>query len=531
VIEGSGEPNDGLEAEDDGDVIGAEDNSEDQSHYSQAAVNAWDPTRPVGTTLSPEQRVMAHQSKFAAEFTVELNMTEAHDTGKRMGWVLNRDADFQPCTVWTIHKFGLIEDWNRAHPDMAVHVGDEVVRVNDIQWHANTETFIQRIAGQFQSARSGTDGAKDALSLYIQRPRVWEHKAFEGQREDRHNQEYATEFVAAISLPDVLEDTMEKNMGWKLGRQHGPHGLEDWKPAIIKYIDRLGNVEAWNKEHPDKLVLEGDEIMQLDNIRFHHNSTSFLKVLAKHYRAAMQVRNTNRSALLYIRRPRANQEEFDATHPIKEVTTWQRPKHDVQITFPQAGGDPTKLLGWQMLPSTPGDRGSSATLIKKVRVGMLTDTINAKHPGAIAADDLIVDVNGLGSEMYDKASDFHAVVEAALKDAARKGPDAEPVNLVLERPTKGVRNVRQNMERGVHMYWKMLRHFRELRTTTTTELPPMFGTEGTATGAAQEAAGKEEEVMGATEDDDSDVIGAEEDPPGGPDGAKTSMVENSDDTP
>jgi len=175
------------------------------------------------TTLSPEQREQAHLSKFEAEFTVELDMIEAHDTGKPLGIVLNRDADFMPATVWRIHKVGLVEEWNikmtrAGHPEMAVHLGDEIVRVNDIQWHANTETFISRIVGQFQSARSYAEGASDTLRLYVQRPRVWEHNRFQGQREDAHNHDYAAEFVACVSLPDVLDKPMDETMGWQLVR-------------------------------------------------------------------------------------------------------------------------------------------------------------------------------------------------------------------------------------------------------------------------------------------------------------------------
>ncbi|CAK0870954.1 unnamed protein product [Prorocentrum cordatum] len=298
-------------------------------------------------------------------------------------------------------------------------------------------------------------------------------------------------------------------MGWQLSRQHGPNGLEEWKPVIIKTIDRLGPVERWNKLNPDKLILEGDEIMQLDNVRFHHNSTQWLKVLQKHYRSASAVESTNRTALLSIRRPRANQEEFDATHPIKEIVTWRRPRHSVQLTFPEKGIG--NLMGWQILPSKESDMGSSATVIKKVRDGGLA----AQHGEEIAAGDLIVEIDGVSWEMYDKASDFFAVVDETIKAAERKGPEAEPVNLVLERPSKFVRKVRMNMERGVHIDAKILKHIRELRTTTTTELPPMFEsmpTDGT-NGAQGTDAKEKEEVTGASDDDDDDVIGAGEDDP------------------
>merc|ERR1719221_40146 len=546
VIEGSGEPDDGAGAED-GDVIGAEDNTEGSGHLedsSQGGANPWDPTRAVGTTLNPEQRAMAHQSKYEAEFVVELNMTEAHDTGERMGIVLNREADFMPATVWRIHKVGMVEDWNRAHPDKQVHVGDEIIRVNDVQWHANTETFISRIGGQFQSARSKAEGAKEILSLYVQRPRVWEHKAFLGQRWDAHVKDYPTEFIATIFLPDKLDDTMEKEMGWQLERQHGPMGLEEWKPIIIKYIDRLGPVEAWNRKNPDKLIIEGDEIIQLDNIKFRSNVTFWLKGLQKHYRSATVVRNTNRTALVYVRRPAKNQEEFDATHPFKDITTWKRPKHSLQLSFPETSSDPIQLLGWQVrYPES--DNGTSAVVINWFRQNSsLTSKINAENPEAIARGDLIVEVNGFAWEMYDKASDFYAVVEAALKEAALKGPQAEPVNLVLERPTKLVRRVRQNMERGVHMDKKMLRHLRELRTTTTTpeganwasDATPLAGADWRAKAKANAkakgaGASDEDEATGASQDDDNDVIGASEDGEEDLSSGAKDATEETDDTP
>jgi len=293
-------------------------------------------------------------------------------------------------------------------------------------------------------------------------------------------------------------------------------------------------VEAWNKKHPDQLIIEGDEIIQLDNIKFQHNSTMWMKYLQKHYRSATQVRNSNRSALVYIRRPAALQKEFDEIHPIKEIVTWKRPKHHVQIRFPQTSGDPTNLLGWQMVPGVQHDSGTSATVIKKVVPGSLTDLINEYNNWtAIAAGDLIVGVNGIDWEVFDKASDFYAVVDEALKEAGKKGPAAEPVDLVLERPEKDVRKVRQNMARGVHMNAKTMNHFKELRSTTTTEPPPKFGKRWDDPTRATDAADThdDEPVTGASEDDDNDVIGGSEDEPTGggedsPDGAKDSSEDD-----
>eukprot|EP00959_Pyramimonas_sp_CCMP1952_P399982 8380460-Pyramimonas_sp.AAC.1 len=69
-------------------------------------------------------------------------------------------------------------------------------------------------------------------------------------------------------------------MGWKLGM------TEEWKPITIRRIERHGSVAAWNHEHPDELILEGDEIMKVDNVVFHHSSSTFEKTLRQHYRKA-----------------------------------------------------------------------------------------------------------------------------------------------------------------------------------------------------------------------------------------------------
>jgi len=180
-------------------------------------------------TLSPDERDKKHEQKYEAEFVVELNMTKAHETGTKMGIVINRNADFEEATVWKVQKSGLIEEWNKANPGKDVHVGDQLARVNDIQWHANTEMFMQRIRGQFEAGRKRVDGASDILRLYIQRPRKWHHKRFAQQREDLHNEMYATEFVADLPLHDgPSEATMDNAMGWTLST------TEEWEPVTIK---------------------------------------------------------------------------------------------------------------------------------------------------------------------------------------------------------------------------------------------------------------------------------------------------------
>merc|ERR1719394_1388156 len=100
-----------------------------------------------------------------------------------MGVELNTDTNFQPASVVKIKKTGLVEAWNHANPDRALHVGDQIMKVNDILWHHNTKTFVERIKGQFTASRDQKEGAKDMLTLLIQRPHKEKEVRYATQRE------------------------------------------------------------------------------------------------------------------------------------------------------------------------------------------------------------------------------------------------------------------------------------------------------------------------------------------------------------
>merc|ERR1719413_261910 len=121
------------------------------------------------------------------------------------------------------------------------------------------------------------NGTDEILKLYLQRPRPKDSvKRYLLQRVDAHTKAYSTEFVAQVAIPDKLDGTMDEIMGWNVGVQQGPDGAEEWMPAIINTIEESGPVAAWNKEHPDQLLLEGDEILDFDAMKFHHNSTEWM---------------------------------------------------------------------------------------------------------------------------------------------------------------------------------------------------------------------------------------------------------------
>jgi len=487
----------------------------------------------LGTTLSPEDRVRAHSRKFEAEFVVELNMTEAHERGAKLGIIINRNADFEAATIYKVQKVGLIEEWNRAHPGKDVHVGDELVQVNDIQWHANTETFMNRIKGQFIAGRKQVAGASDILRLYIQRPRVWKHKRFALQREDMHDKKYAADFVAEIPMDGIVDDmkyaaeivgnttltSMDELMGWTLGfKRHG-----DWQPATIRKIERHGALAKWNKKNADKLILEGDEILKVDKVLWQHNSTTFMKNLKRHFKATLEANSSDPSwsVVLAVRRPRPVQNAFDETHPVQEIVSWSRTNNSVALRFNKSGE--TNLLGWKLSPGAKSATGvDGPVLVEKVRGTGLVAEWNAENPDkAINSSDQIVTLNGVAWDKYASAQEFYDAVQTALTTAIHAGPAGDAVQLTLERPVRSVQYHRQNMEHGVHTVY-------HVHATTSPAPDAAIDTaykqvgakddSADATGATDEGkpVGAEEDsdgVIGATEDDDK-AVGAEDDSDG-----------------
>jgi hypothetical protein len=286
-------------------------------------------------------------------------------------------------------------------------------------------------------------------------------------------------------------------MGWKLG------ATEEWMPAFIRKIEHHGLVSDWNKEHPDNLILEGDELMKIDNITFHHNSSLFIANVRQHFWAEMRGKGTDRSVSISIRRPRAIQDAFDEAHPIKEIEVWSKPKHRVTLQIKPELAD---HLGWEIAQAEDNDSGSGGVVVKSIHDTGLVSRWNERHTThgqSIAPGDHIVEVNGASWELYDTAKDFSDLVLSELRSG-------ELVRLVLERPVRSVMQFRTNMELGVHMEGQAS------KAMTTTELPPLEVQSDSAVGAtddgdqagAADDADDADSAAGAAEDD-SDFIGAD----------------------
>jgi len=120
--------------------------------------------------ISNEEWEKLQVSRYEKEFTVELNMTAAHD-GMQIGAELGCRSDHDPLIVLKLRDVGLVEDWNLAHPDEAVQVGDEFVKVGDMTWNRHSDLFMHHLKEQFLVLREQDPGITNILELGFKRPR------------------------------------------------------------------------------------------------------------------------------------------------------------------------------------------------------------------------------------------------------------------------------------------------------------------------------------------------------------------------
>jgi len=360
--------------------------------------------------LTPKQRERAHLARFEKDFTVELNMTDAQAHGLAVGMQLDTDTDFEPVSVLKIRKNGLLEVWNRANPDRAVHVGDEIMKVNDILWHHNTQTFGERIKGQFLASKERKKGAKNILSLSIQRPRREKRTRFPSQREDLRRLLYSKEFVAEIPLParTGVQESLSQAMGWKL------NSTVDWEPVSIEKLRGTGLVASFNYEHPDSKILAGDEILQVNHIQWHHSAAAFVDRLKAQFAAGQR----NGSALqLHIRRPRTVKDV-----PGEQVYTKQ---FLVALNLKDA-----KPLGWRLNASDDAD---PVTVEKISAHGVLDNFNKANLASMVQTGDTLLKVNNMAWKKNSKTF-IDRVNQEFEQSRPRKGrmPDG-PLTLLLQR--------------------------------------------------------------------------------------------------
>jgi len=277
--------------------------------------------------LAKAQKEAAHAALFEKDFTVELDMVAAHERNLNLGVELDTDTDFEPVSVAKVRKNGLMQTWNKAHPDNAILVGDQIMKVNDILWHHNSQMFAERIKNQYKAYKDYKAGAKKVLTLAIQRPRRQKETRYQSQREDLHRRMYSREFT--VDLPFVQNQTI----GWTL------NATVDWNAVTIANISHTGLVASWNKDNPDFRIYPGDEIIMANSVNWHHNAKVFKNRIDTMLRRTLTEPNKKVAITLRIQRPRSVVEALEAK-------TFQKM---FDVTLPTID---TKQIGWTLQTNT-----------------------------------------------------------------------------------------------------------------------------------------------------------------------------------
>lgn len=215
-----------------------------------------------------------HSEAFLKQFTVNLNMTEGHDTGKPLGVSWIADVNETPATIGRIKSYGLVHDWNKAHPDDQVLAGDQIIKANSLKWHNNSKNFVDHLDNQFTSFRR--TGSTMALSF----------------RRPRHNETFSKELVLDLDTTESHENG--KPLGLKLVAD------EEEAPVLVEQVQRWGLIRDWNLGHRDDEVLPGDQIVKVGRKMWNGGAFNFMRDISTLFKLARREKN---SLKLVIRRP------------------------------------------------------------------------------------------------------------------------------------------------------------------------------------------------------------------------------------
>jgi len=122
------------------------------------------------STISTEEWKAQRKAAYEEPFAIQLDMTAAHE-GVVIGADLWSQTDTRPLAVQKIGEVGLVERWNRDHPDKAVQVGDEFIKVSSVEWAHSNKQLVQTLKDQFGSLKQQSPGMEKMLEVTFQRPR------------------------------------------------------------------------------------------------------------------------------------------------------------------------------------------------------------------------------------------------------------------------------------------------------------------------------------------------------------------------
>ncbi|CAK0873976.1 unnamed protein product, partial [Prorocentrum cordatum] len=197
-------------------------------------------------------------------FSVELNLSRAHDLGLLAGLKLGIDTDASPISVLAVRRRGLVDEWNSAHSGTgnAICVGDKITRANDFLWHLNSVKFARHVMSLYDAGRSLRPGAQGILELEIWRPHLDPQTAalLKKQFEERGASDAAPPEEAVNSTDAQAEEAPAAAEGAE--EDNGAGGKPEEELAAAKPegdAEGAGDTAREEEEEQKEAVEEADE--------------------------------------------------------------------------------------------------------------------------------------------------------------------------------------------------------------------------------------------------------------------------------
>jgi len=227
------------------------------------------------TTLSSQEWEKAHETTYEKEFTIELNMTTAKQ-GITIGAELWSQSDHDPLVVIKKGDVGLVENWNRVHPDQAVKVGDEIFRVGDFKWKHRNEIFIRHLKQQFSVLRTQEPGMADFLELGIRRPRQAKVQP-EGEKPVAPSDAAHASLIGTdAQVTGILEVELDHTMTYTLIDQN--FNTPTASQMTVGKIAPGSPLYIFNAANPTKQVQVGDTVVAVNGASWSGTAMMFLKM-------------------------------------------------------------------------------------------------------------------------------------------------------------------------------------------------------------------------------------------------------------
>jgi hypothetical protein len=228
------------------------------------------------STLSTEEWEKVHEGTYEKEFTIELNMTAANQ-GVTIGAELWSQSDHDPLVVLKKGDVGLVENWNRAHPDKAVQVGDEIFKVGDFKWKHGNAIFIRHLKEQFGILKEQKPGMANILELGIRRPRKSKKTQSESEKPEPPTDTLPPSLLGTdAQVTKVFEVQLDPSVAYSLVDQNFNNPTSG--VMTVNKISPGSPLYAFNEANPTNQVHVGDTVTAVNGAAWSGNAMQFLKM-------------------------------------------------------------------------------------------------------------------------------------------------------------------------------------------------------------------------------------------------------------